>query len=135
MDRRGITSRYYLLRFSESFQKVPSSAVFSVLSMTLTSQIVHVFSHKLFHGIVDQYVPPISFHIIGMRTLLICKCERTFMAVLLFDFGIGCSFGFGFCGFFFDSCTPCTAIMRHLLPLPLVDIDGMEVLLCAVHVA
>ena len=55
------------------------------------------------------------------------------MAALSFDFGIGCSFGF--CGSFFDGRTPGTAIVRHLLPAPLVDIGGVEVSLCAVHVA
>ena len=47
------------------------------------------------------------------------------MAVLSFEFGIGYSFGFGFCGSFFDGRTPCTAIVRHLLPVPLVDIGGV----------
>ena len=56
------------------------------------------------------------------------------MAVsLLFDFGIGCSFGFGFCGSFFDGRIPCTAIVHHLLPVPLVDISSVEVSFCAVH--
>ena len=57
------------------------------------------------------------------------------MAALSFDFDIRCSFGFSFCGSFFDGRTPCTAIVRHLLPVPLVDIGGVEVLLCAIHVA
>ena len=57
------------------------------------------------------------------------------MAALSFDFGIGCSFGFSFCDSFFDGRTPCTAIVRHLLPLPLVDIGGVEVSLCAIHIA
>ena len=57
------------------------------------------------------------------------------MAALSFDFGIGCCFGFDFCGFFFDGRTPCTAIVRHLLPVPLVDIGNVEVSLCAIHVA
>ena len=47
------------------------------------------------------------------------------MAALSSDFGIGCSFGFGFCGSFFDGRTPCTASVRHLLPVPLVDIGGV----------
>ena len=41
----------------------------------------------------------------------------------------------GFAAPFFDGRTPCTAIVRHLLPVPLVDIGGVEVSLCAVHVA
>ena len=56
------------------------------------------------------------------------------LAALSFDFGIGSSFGFGFCGSFFDGRTPGTAIVRHLLPVPLVDIGDVEVSLCAVHV-
>ncbi|KAI0209177.1 hypothetical protein LSAT2_006147 [Lamellibrachia satsuma] len=56
----------------------------------------------------------------------ICKSESTFMAALSFDFGIGCSFGFGVCGSFFDGRTPCTVIVRHLLPVALVDIGGVE---------
>ena len=55
-----------------------------------------------------------------------------FKVALSFDFS--CSFGFGFYGSFFDGHTPCTAIVRHLLPVPLVDI-GVEVSLCAIHVA
>ena len=93
--------------------KVSSSAVFSVFSMTLASQIVQRFL---------------------AQALLIRKRECTFMAALSFDFGISCSFGFSFCGSFFDSHTPCTAIVRHLLPVPLVDIGSVEVSLCAVHV-
>ena len=58
------------------------------------------------------------------------------MAALSFDFGIGyCSFGFGFCGSFVYGRTPCTAIVRHLLPVSLVDIGSVEVSLCAVQVA
>ena len=57
------------------------------------------------------------------------------MAALSFDFGIGCSFDLGSCGSFFDGRTPCTAIERNLLPVPLVDIGGVEVSLCAIHVA
>ena len=57
------------------------------------------------------------------------------MAAFSFDFGIGCSLGFDFYGSFFDGRTPCTAIVRHLLPVPLVDIGGVEVSLCAIHVA
>ena len=45
--------------------------------------------------------------------------------------GIGCSFGFTFCGSFFDGRT---VIMRQLLPAPLVDISSVEVLLCAINV-
>ena len=56
------------------------------------------------------------------------------MAALSFDFGIGCSFVFNFSGSFFDGRTPGTAIMRHLFPVPLVDIGGVEVSLCAVDV-
>ena len=61
-----------------------------------------------------QFPSAVSACELWLLICLICERERT-----SFDFGIGCSFGFGFCGSFFDCRTPRTASVHHLLPVPL----------------
>ena len=76
------------------------------------TQIVHIFfAYALSwdNWPIHQYKPPISFCSIGMRTLAADLFDlQAFMAALSCDFGIGCSFGFGFWGSFL-------AAVRHAL--------------------
>ena len=85
-------------------------AIFSVSSMTLTSQIVHRTSSFMgwLANTSRQFPSAVSACELWLLICSICKRECTFTAALSFDFGIGCSFSFGLCG-------SCLTAVRHAL--------------------